>query len=585
MTHSTTQLRRSLGNRTWIAAGADYEEAALTALCAQVGVSVSVGRILAARRIVDAEEMQRFLNPVESQLHPPELMLGMAEAVQRLAAAIARFQRIVVFGDYDVDGTSSATILYSYLKRLGARVSYYIPHRILDGYGFTPVTIQKLQSAGANLVVTTDHGSTDLEGPQRLRALSIDVIIVDHHQLGERKPEPAILVNPHQPGCPYPFKGLSATGVVFKLVCALDRHLTRMDYWTRQGVCHTSPAYYLDLVALATVADMSPLTGENRILVKLGLAAMNSHPRPGLAGLIKECHVRGPVTPSVISFKLAPKINALGRIGDPRLGVQLLMSHSYTEARRLARYLVQLNRERQIIEHTVLDSAMTLAESQSDRPVMVLVGGDWHPGVVGSIASRLSFQTGKPTIVLTLSSAPQVVGSARGGAYGVNVLELLATCAPLLIRYGGHPAACGLALDPANLTEFTERLYAAIAAQPSLCAASGSRPLEIEAWLDADALTHEFVEELAILSPFGHCNPEPVLAVRGVLLGNPSVFNRRHLRFNLVCPNGAAFDAFAWDHSGWTVCADARYDVALMPQSAEPGVRPQVKVLDMVQSD
>jgi single-stranded-DNA-specific exonuclease len=358
-----------------------------------------------------------------------------------------------------------------------------------------------------------------------------------------------------------------------------------MDFWTRQRVCHTSPAYYLDLVALATVADMSPLTGENRILVKLGLAAMNSHPRPGLAGLIKECHVRGPVTPSDISFKLAPKINALGRIGDPRLGVQLLMSHSYTESRRLARYMVALNRERQGIEHAVLDSAMTLAESQTDRPVIVLVGGDWHPGVIGSIASRLSFQTGKPTIVLTLSNAPQVVGSARGGADGVNILELLATCAPLLIRYGGHPAACGLALDPANLTEFTARLYAAIEAQPGLCAGSGSRPLEIEAWLDADALTHEFLEELSVLSPFGHCNPEPVLAVRGVLLGSPAVFNQRHLRFNLLSPNGAAFDAFAWDHSAWSVCADARYDVALMPQSAESSPRPQVKVLDMMQSE
>lgn len=585
MSGSRTQLRRSLDNRTWIDAGPDCEEAALFALCAQVGVSVSLGRILAARSIVDAEQAQRFLNPVESQLHPPEPMLGMAEAVRRLFMAVERYQRVVVFGDYDVDGTASAAILYSYLKRLGAHVSYFIPHRILDGYGFAPSTIRKLQAAGADLVVTTDHGSTDLEGPRRLKALNIDVIVVDHHRLGPCKPEPAILVNPHQPGCPYPFKDLSATGVVFKLVCALDRYLAGMDYWTRQGLRPTPPAYYLDLVALATVADMAPLTGENRILVKLGLEAMNSHPRPGLAGLIQECHVRGPVTPSVISFKLAPKINACGRIGDPRLGMQLLISHSYTEARRLARYLVQLNRERQEIEHAVLDSATTLAEAQSDWPVIVLVGGDWHPGVLGSIASRLSFQTGKPTIALTLSNATQVVGSARGGALGVNVLEILAACAPLLIRYGGHPEACGLALDPANLTEFTRRLQAAVEEQPQLCAGADNRRLEIEAWMDADALTLEFVQELAVLSPFGHRNPEPVLAVRGVTLGNPSVFNHRHLRFDLVCPNGTAFAAFAWHRSEWPVSADALYDVALMPQPAEAGGRPQVKVLDMARWD
>jgi single-stranded-DNA-specific exonuclease len=583
MAERELQRGRSIGGRTWVDVVGDCGPEALLALCERLNVSQGVGKILAARRLLDAGEAERFLNPVESQLHPPGLMLGMNEAVQRIVSAVERNQKIVVFGDNDVDGTASTTILYSYLKRLGARATYYLPHRILDGYGFTPATLQKLHAGGTDLVVATDHGSTDLQGPPRLKELGIDLIIADHHQLGAQKPEPAILLNPHQPGCSYPFKGLSATGVVFKLVCGLDRHLESMDYWSQQGLCRTPPAYYLDLVALATVADMSPLVGENRILVKLGLEAINSHPRPGLAGLMRECHIRGPVTPNAITFKLAPKINALGRIGDPRVGVQLLVSHSYAEARRIARYMVQLNRERQELEHSALDSALSLAEAQADRPVMVLVGGDWHPGVVGSIASRLSFQTGKPTIVLTLSNAPQVVGSARGGAFGVNILALLAACSPLLIRYGGHPAACGLALDPANLTEFTRRIYEAVAENPALCAGADNRPLEIESWLEADALTHSFVEELAILSPFGHCNPEPVLAVRGVTLGNPTVFNQRHLRFSLLCPNGQAFDAMAWEHSAWSVSPDTPYDIAFMPQPGESGARTQVKVLDLIQ--
>jgi single-stranded-DNA-specific exonuclease len=217
--------------------------------------------------------------------------------------------------------------------------------------------------------------------------------------------------------------------------------------------------------------------------------------------------------------------------------------------------------------------------------VIVLVGGDWHPGVIGGIASRLSFQTGKPTFVLTLSHAPQVVGSARGGTHGVNILEMLDACAPLLTRYGGHPAACGLALDPANLNEFTQRLYDTIDRNPALCAGSQSRPLEIEAWLEAEALTHSFMQELAVLSPFGHCNPEPVLVVRGVTLGNPTVFHQRHLRFNLIGRNGQAFDAMAWEHSAWSVSADTLYDIAFMPQPGEAASRAQVKVLDVMHAE
>jgi single-stranded-DNA-specific exonuclease len=530
---------------------------------------------------MDAEDALRFLNPCEQQLHAPELMLGMKEAVLRLARAIDRFEKILIFGDYDVDGTSATAIFFSYLKRLGARVAYYIPHRITDGYGISPAALREIKSWGADLVITTDFGSTDMAAPRLLREIGADLIITDHHQLGPEKPDAAALVNPQQPGCPYPFKGLSATGVAYKVVCALDHHLTDTGFWERHGTCHTSPGYYLDLVALATVADMSPLLGENRALVKLGLDQINSQPRPGIAGLIRECHVRGPVTPSVISFKLAPKINALGRIGDPRMGVQLLLCRSVMEARRMARYLVELNRQRQVIEREVLVSAMVQAEAMSDRAALVLVGGDWHPGVIGSIASRLAFQTGKPTIVLTLSNQPQVLGSARGGGDGFNILRALETCAPLLARYGGHPGACGLALDPANLNEFKDRFLVAAEQTQGDTVPPNAQPLAIEAWIDPDTLTYAYVEEISRLSPFGYCNPEPVIAVRGVLLGNPIVFNERHLRFNLICPNGHQFDAFAWDHSEWSFTNNGRYDIAFMPQmyGTGPG-RAQVKVVD-----
>jgi single-stranded-DNA-specific exonuclease len=577
--------RRSFSGREWVDPVQDYRDGALQALCDRLNISQGLGRILASRNLMDAEVALRFLNPCEEQFHAPELMLGMREAVLRLARAIDRYEKILIFGDYDVDGTCSAAILFSYLKRLGARVAYYIPHRITDGYGFSPGALREFEAWGADLVVTTDFGSTELAGPRLLREIGADLIVTDHHQLGPVKPAAVALVNPQQPGCPYPFKGLSAAGVAYKVACALDHHLTETGFWERHGTCHTSPAYYLDLVALATVADMSPLLGENRALVKLGLDAMNTQPRPGLAGLIRECHVRGPVTPSVISFKLAPKINALGRIGDPRMGVQLLLSRSYMEARRMARYLVELNRQRQVIEREVLLSATVQADAMGDQPALVLVGGDWHPGVIGSIASRMAFRTGKPTIVLTLSRQPQVLGSARGGA-GFNILAALEACAPLLSRFGGHPGAAGLALDPANLNEFTQRFQVATRAALGEPQDPNSQPLAIEAWIDLETLTHAFVEEVSRLSPFGYCNPEPVLAVRGVILGNPTVFNERHLRFSLICPNGHQFDAFAWEHSEWSFNGSARYDIAFMPQLYGAGPsRAQVKVLDAKSSD
>ena len=580
-------VRRSLTGRTWVDPVHDYADTALRALCQRLGISEGLGRILAFRKLMDENAAQSFLNPAATQFHEPELMLGMREAVQRLVFAVERYEKIVIFGDYDVDGTSAAAILFSYLKRLGARVAFFIPHRITDGYGFSPTALREIEASGASLLVTVDFGSTEINAPALLRRIGVDLIVTDHHQLGPQRPEAAALVNPQQPGCPYPFKGLSAAGVAYKVVCALDRRLTENNFWERRGICHTAPAYYLDLVALATVADMSPLVGENRALVKLGLDAINNQPRPGLAGLMRECGVRGPVTAGTISFKLAPKINALGRIGDPRLGVQLLLAHSYTEARRIARHMVELNRERQEIERRVFLNALLQAEAMGDRPALVLVGGDWHPGVLGSIAARVAIQTGKPTVVLTLSQQPQVLGSARGSD-GFNVLSILEACAPLLARFGGHPGAAGLALDPANLADFTHTFASAAEHAGAHSTRRGPPPLEIETWVEADFLTHEFVEEVSRLSPFGYRNPEPVLAVRGVALDNPSVFHERHLRFSVVCPGGQNLDAFAWDHSAWEIRPSARYDIAFMPQLYGGGAgssRAQVKVVDMMASE
>ena len=456
---------------------------------------------------------------------------------------------------------------------------YFIPHRLADGYGFTPASIRKIAEWKADLVITADHGSTDVEAPAQLRKLGIDLIITDHHQLGPTVPDAAALINPQQPGCAYPFKGLAAAGVAYKLICSLDEHLSEMGYWSIRGLCHTSPDYFLDLVALATVADMAPLQGENRILVKMGLEALNSRMRPGLSGLVKECRIRGTITPSVIAFKIAPKINALGRVGDPRLGMQLLLSHSFTEARRLARTLVEVNRARQEIERGVYADACEQMEAMPHHPALILVGHGWHPGVIGSIATRIAFQSRRPTVVLSHQDAPQVIGSARSSE-NYNVLSVLEACQELLERFGGHPSAAGLMLHHPNLPAFT-RFFQEAAERDAATACGGVDCIKIETWIEPEGLTRQFLNEIALMSPFGYGNPEPVVGVRGFTVRDPAVFNSRHLRFSVSCHDGEPVDAYAWDRSEWDVQASARYDIAFMPQLSADGTRAQIRVVDL----
>ena len=572
----------SLSQRIWTPPTPPIESASLAALRDGLGISAVFGEILAARNLLDVEEARRFLRPAEEQLHPADLMLGMEAAVERLRHGIENRDKILIIGDYDVDGAAATTILYNFLKRLGARAHYFIPHRVLDGYGLAPGTIRKIAAWKVDLVITADHGSTAVEGARLLAEQGIDLIITDHHRMGAEAPDCLAIVNPQQPGCPYPFKDLAAAGVAYKVVCALDEQLTRRDFWERNGLCHTAPSYYLDLVALATVADTSPLIGENRVLEKLGLDSINRRPRPGLSGLIREANVRGAISSEVISFKLAPRINSVGRVGNPLLGVQLLLSRSFTESRRLARLMNEANRERQNIEREVFDLAMRQLEGEDDQPVCILVGAKWHPGVIGSIAARVAMETRKPTVVLTLWEPHRLQGSARGWG-GHNVLEALEACGSLLERFGGHPSAAGLALDAANLEAFT-REFRRAAGGANGHHDSEPATLKIDAWISAETLTRDFLGELDRLSPFGAKNREPVVAVRGMALANASVFNSRHLKFDLICRDGGEIEGYAWNCADWEPLTSTRYDVAFIPQSPSNG-KPRVKVLDLTPCD
>lgn len=576
--------RRSVSDRIWEEPRARAGQAELRALRDALDISESFAQLLVARGLGSVDAAWAYLNPDVSRLHSPFLMLGMREAVQRIMQAIEHYEKVLVFGDYDMDGTAGASILYGYLKRLGSRVNYYIPHRMSDGYGFTPASLNRIAEWKPDLVITADHGSTDLDAAAQLRKLGTDLIITDHHQLGCTKPEATALVNPQQPGCPYPFKGLAAAGVAYKLISALDQELSDKRFWSVRGLCHTAPEYFLDLVALATVADMAPLVGENRVLVKAGLDVLNSRLRPGLSGLIKEFRIRGPITPGVIAFRIAPKINALGRVGDPRVGMQLLLSHSFTEGRRLARHLGEVNRTRQEIERGVYADACVQIKAMPDHPALILVGHRWHPGVIGSIATRIAFESRRPTVVLSHQEAPEVIGSARSSE-NYNVLGVLEACQELLERFGGHPSAAGLMLHQANVAAFTRFFRDAAERDAERACGRSEECLQIEAWIEPEGLTRRFLAELARMSPFGYGNPEPVVGVRGLTVRDPAVVNNRHLRFSLTCDGTPAVEGFAWDRSAWDVQAATRYDVAFLPQDVEPGAdRPQIRVLDLMRA-
>lgn len=582
--------RKSISDRVWIDPVQEVTDNHVRDYCQSLGVSERLGRIMLGRNLTDESDAHGFLNPHRDQLYQPRLMKDMDVGVERIVRAIRDYEKIIIFGDYDVDGTASAAILYGYLKRLGARAQYFIPHRIHDGYGFTPVAVQKIQRWQADLVITTDQGSTEVEGAEIMRELGIDLIITDHHQFGEVLPAAMAIINPQRPDCPYPFKGLAAAGVAYKVACALDSRLQELDFFDRQGIRRTDPDYYLDLVALATVADMAPLLGENRILVKMGLEHMNENPRPGLSGLIKECRIRGPVTANAISFKLAPKINALGRIGNPRLGMQLLLSRSYSESRRLARGLMETNRERQVIERHAMENAWEQTDDFANMPGLVLVGPDWHPGVVGMLATRIASQTGKPTVVLTMREPPHITGSVRSNG-NVNVLKILESCGHLLERFGGHPNAAGLMIAHENLQAFTQRFQNCLARGLEGCSDLEGGPdfeaLRIEAWVEQEDLGSLFFQELERLSPFGYHNPEPLIAVRGLKVDNPNLFNDRHLRFNLQDSAGEVLEAFAWDRSHWELRNQGHYDVAFRPQSFSGfnGTRMQLRIVDLIFSE
>ncbi len=489
-------------------------------LSRQLAISPVTAQILINRGITTPEAAQAFLTPGRERLHDPLLLRDMREAVALIRARIAAGRPIMVYGDYDADGVSATAVMMLALRALGAKVAYYIPDRFREGYGLNAGALRAIRERGYDFVVTVDTGVAAVAEARAARELGITLIVTDHHEPGPVLPDVPALVNPRRPDCPYPFKGLAGVGVAFKLALALGAP----NAWE-----------LLDIVTLGTVADMMPLVGENRAIVREGLARLGETCRPGLRALMQVAGVRPPVTAGHVGFALGPRINALGRMSSADAAVELLLTEDPERAYELARRLDAENRARQEIEAAILEEALAQAAAlppEEREYALVLAGEGWHHGVVGICASRVLEVYHRPTILLSIEG-DEVRGSARS-IPGFHIQRALLQMADLLTRFGGHAAAAGLSLrGPELVPELRRRL--------NRLAAEWLRPEDlvpeqrVDAFVSLDQIDERLVTELTALEPFGLGNPAPVLATDGLEVVEGRIIGRdgQHLKLFL----------------------------------------------------
>lgn len=569
-------------NRPWIGPEINQQHHAVKILSKELNLSPLTAQLLVGRNISTPETAYNFLHPGISQLHNPFLMKDMNKAVDRVIQALNNREKIMIFGDSDTDGTCGTVILFEYLKQASTRVCYLIPSTNTDGYSLNDKAVQFILESHIDLVITVDNGSCSLDGAKVLKHQGVDVVITDHHVMGDQQPDVAALLNPQRPDCVYPYRMLSGTGVAFKFLSALDEELKKREYWQIRQQSPVPLESFYDLVALATVADRSPLNGENRSLVKLGLEKINLGSRPGITALIHACKIRSYITPSVISHRIAPKINAAGRLNQPVIAARLMLSKSHTEVYKLSAKLVELNRERQKLEKTSFTQAVQCAQEQENDPAIVQISEDFHPGTLGIVASKISRMFNKPTILLSQTGS-MGFGSARCEEQ-VNLLDALKDCDGYLEDYGGHNFAAGLSMDADNFDSFKEKMLDSIGR--SLRKIKSGRnlpddPIHFEAELKPEDLTHELADELMKMSPFGYHNPEPVLTMRNVNPELPRIFSKKHIKFELKNESDQ-WEIYAWDHADWFPYLNHALEMAVTLQISSRNQTPflQLKLLD-----
>jgi len=520
--------------KKWVIKKHDYD--AVSSLAACLDVSPLVAALLIARGYKDEEAARRFINPCLDDLNDPFLLKGIEPAVARIRSAVANNEKILIWGDYDVDGTTGTVLLRKALTCLGAATGFHIPNRFTEGYGPNKEFLEKAKNDGYRLVITVDCGTRSFEPLAWAMENGLDVIVTDHHLSDPENglPRAVAVVNPNQEGCGYPDKQLAGVGVALKLAQAL----------LGDGVSPVLMNEFLEIASIGTVADVMKLTGENRSIVSLGIRELVRTRNFGLRALMEVSDCSSEMTSLHIGFRIAPRINAAGRMDVARHVVELLEATEPTAARRFAGVLDSRNRERQKMQQDITERAM-LEAMQSDDNRFVVVGGDgWHRGVIGLAASKIAERMNRPAIVLSIEN-----GVAHGSARTVgdfHILDALAGCGELFLQYGGHAAAAGLKIESGRIDELRRRLNET--ARRILGEAELERVVEVDAVVSSSTLCLEMLDQLACLEPFGVGNTKPVFVTRGLTLRrDPLVMKERHLKFDVSDATGKRFEAVWWD--------------------------------------
>jgi single-stranded-DNA-specific exonuclease len=545
-------------------------------LVEEIHVPQVISSILISRGIEDYDSAKAFFRPSLDQLHNPFLMHDMEKAVSRVVSAKDSKEKVLVYGDYDVDGTNSASLLYLFLRHIGCTVEVYIPDRMSEGYGISEAGIDYADGIGTTLLISIDCGITAVSQVEYAKTKNIDIIICDHHEPGPEIPDAHAVLDPLKPGDLYPFKYLSGAGVGFKLIQGLA------EYYSIREV----PYEYLDFVAIAAAADIVPMVGENRILVHYGLKIINDNPRAGIKALMDSSNLRyGDLTAQQIVFVMAPRINAVGRLGDATRAVELLTCDEEVRARECAQILEEENRNRRVIDEETFNHAAQVAEEflrGEDEIPIVLHNGDWHPGVIGIVASRLVEKFYRPTVLLTT-----IDGVAKGSARSImnfNIFEALRRCEHLLLQFGGHKYAAGLALKIENIPEFRDcfiKVAAEILNEEML-----THEIVADAMIRLPEITPRFFRILKQFAPFGPGNLRPTFFSLDVeVFGAPRIVGRDHLKLK-VRQDGVVFDCIGFSLGARLpdVSEDgARVDIlfTIEENSWNGNVFPQLKLRDI----
>jgi len=504
-----------------------------------LGISPILCRLLVLRGITDYDTAKNYFRLSLSHLHDPMLMLGMKEAVARITDAIEWHEKILVYGDYDVDGTTAVATVYSFLrKNYTGHLAYYIPHREREGYGVSKAGIEYAKEHGYTLMITLDCGIKSTELVKYAKTCGIDVIICDHHTPDDVLPPAIAILNPKQKDCKYPYKELSGCGIGFKLVCALAKHWKLPEEEAYQ---------YLDLVATSIAADIVPIDGENRVLAHFGLQKVNENPSPGIRTLKQLADVKRNLSISDLVFVIGPRVNAAGRMDDARKAVDLFIEEDATKIIELAEALHSDNFDRKEVDKTTTEEALAMLQNDmvlQQRKSTVLYQSHWHKGVVGIVASRLIDHYYRPTIVLTKSNE-KVTGSARSVS-GYNIYDAIHECRDLLENYGGHFYAAGMTMHPDNVSAFVQKFETVVSGSiaPHLLVPE----VEIDAEIKLADIKQPFYNILKQLEPFGPANMRPVFLTRRVydFRGNSRVVKEQHLRLVIHQHGGITIDGIGF---------------------------------------